>query len=97
MEERKVQLLEGVANALATPKAPQDKTPSSFALYVDDKLKQMEACSHTITEKRIMDIIFKIEMGATCVTPTQRQHSISMSSSVSIVFECYNTYSKATF
>ena len=38
MEERKIQLLEGVVNALATPKAPQGKTPSSFALYVDDKL-----------------------------------------------------------
>ena len=78
MEERKIQLLEGVANALATPKAPQGKTPSSFALYVDDKLKQMDARSRTITEKRIMDILFEDEIRTTCVAPTQRQHSISM-------------------
>ena len=78
MEERKMQLLEGVANALATPKAPQGKTYSFFAVHVDDKLKQMDACSRTITEKRIKDILFEVEMGTTCVTPTQRQHSISM-------------------
>ena len=34
MEERKIQLPEGVANAVATPKAPQGKTPSSFALLL---------------------------------------------------------------
>ena len=68
MEERKIQLL----NALATPKAPQDKTPSSFAMYADDELKQMDARSRTITEKRIIDILFEVEMGTTCVTPTQR-------------------------
>ena len=78
MEERKIQLLEGVPNALATPKAPQGKIPSSFAMYVDDKLKYMDARSHTITEKRIMDILFETEMGTTCVRPIQRQHSISM-------------------
>ena len=78
MDERKTQSLEGVANALTTPKAPQRKTPSLFAMYVDDKLKQMVACSCTITEKRIMDILFGVEMGTTCVTPTQRQDSISM-------------------
>ena len=50
MEERKIKLLEGVANVLATPKAPQGKTPSSFDMYVDDKLKQMDAPSRTITE-----------------------------------------------
>ena len=78
MEERKIQLLEGVANALATPKALQGKTPSFFAVYVDDKLKQMDARSRTITEKRIMDILFKVEIGTTCVAPTQRQHLISI-------------------
>ena len=78
MKERNIQLLEGVANALATPKVPQCKTPSSFAMYVDDKLKQMDAHSLTITEKRIMDILFEVEMGTTCVVPIQRQHSISM-------------------
>ena len=74
MEERKIQLLKGVANVLATPKAPQGKTPSSFAMYVDDKLKQMDARSRTIIEKRIMDILLEVEMGTTRVTPTQRQH-----------------------
>ena len=39
MEERKIQLLKGVINALATPKTPQGKIPSSFAMYVDKKLK----------------------------------------------------------
>ena len=78
MKERNIQLLEGVANALATPKVPQCKTPSSFAMYVDDKLKQMDAHCFTITEKRIMDILFEVEMGTTCVVPIQRQHSISM-------------------
>ena len=78
MEERKIQLLEGVANVLATPKALQGKTLSFFAVHVDDKLKQMDARSRTITEKRIMDILFKVEIGTTCVAPTQRQHSISI-------------------
>ena len=62
-----------------TPKAPQGKTPYSFTMYVDDKLKQKDARSRTITEKRIMDILFEVEMGTTCVTPTQTQNSISMS------------------
>ena len=48
-------------------------------MYVDDKLKQKDARSRTITEKRIMDILFEVEMGTTCVTPTQTQNSISMS------------------
>ena len=39
LEERKIQLLKGVINALATPKTPQGKIPSSFAMYVDKKLK----------------------------------------------------------
>ena len=79
MEERKIQLLEGVANALATRKAPQGKTHSSFAVFVDDRRKQMDARSRTITEKRIIrDILFEVKMGTKCVTPTQRQHSISM-------------------
>ena len=70
--------VEGVVIVLATPKAPQGKTPSSFAIYVDDKLKQMDARSRTITEKRVMDIFFEVDAGTTCVAPTQRQHSISM-------------------
>ena len=63
--------------SLATPKRPQGKTPSSFAMCVD-KLKLIDACSCTITEKRIMDILFEVEIGTTYVTPFQRQHSISM-------------------
>ena len=63
---------------LATPKTPQGETPSSFAMYFDDKLKQMDARFCRITEKRIMEILFEVEMGTTCVTHTQRQHSISM-------------------
>ena len=70
--------VEGVVNVLATPNAPQGKTPSSFAIYVDDKLKQMDARSRTITEKSVMDILFEVDTGNTCVAPTQRQHSISM-------------------
>ena len=77
-EERKIQLLEGVANALATPKGLQGKTHSSFGMYVDNKLKQMDARSRAITEKRIIDILFEVEMGTTCVASTQRQHLISM-------------------
>ena len=38
MEEREIQLLEGVANELVTLKALQDETPSSLAMYVDNKL-----------------------------------------------------------
>ena len=78
MEEREIRLLEGVANVLATPKALQSKTLSSFTMYVDDKLRQMDARSRPITKKRIMDILFEVEMRTTCVTPTQRQYSISM-------------------
>ena len=54
------------------------KTPYSVAMYVDNELKQMDARSRTITEKRIMDIVFQVEMGTTCGTPTQRQHSSDM-------------------
>ena len=38
MEEREIQLLEGVVNELVTLKALQGKTPSSLAMYVDNKL-----------------------------------------------------------
>ena len=39
----------------------------------------MNARSRTITKKRIIrDILFEVKMGTKCVTPTQRQHSISM-------------------
>ena len=78
MEKRKIQLLESIANALATPKSPQGKPLSSFAMHVENKLDQMDVLSCTITEKRIMYIIFEVEMGTTCVTTTQRQRSISM-------------------
>ena len=78
MEEIKIQLLEGVVNGLVTPKTPQGKTPFCFAMYVDDKLKEIDTHFSTITEKKIMDILFEIEMRTTCVTPTQRQQSISM-------------------
>ena len=78
MAERKIQLPEGVANMLATPKTPQGETPSSFAMYFDDKLQQMDARFCRITEKRIMEILCEVEMGTTCATHTQRQHSISM-------------------
>ena len=44
-KERKIQLLGGFANVLATPDTPQGKTPSSFAMHDDDKLKQMDARS----------------------------------------------------
>ena len=47
-------------------------------MYVDDKLKKMDARSHKITEKSFMDIVFEVEMGTTCVRTTKRQHSISM-------------------
>ena len=86
MEERKITLLEGVANVLATPKAPQGKTPSSFDMYADDKLKQMDARSRTITEKRIMDILFEVEMGTTCARPRTTVFDCSR-----VVFEWYDT------
>ena len=75
MEKRKIQ---SVVNVLARPKSPQGKPLSSFALQVENKLDQMDVLSCTITEKKIMYIIFEVEMGTTCVTTTQRQHSISM-------------------
>ena len=52
MEERKIQLLEGVPNALATPKALQGKIPSSFAMYVDDKLKYLDALAPTQSPRK---------------------------------------------
>ena len=48
------------------------KTPSSFAMYVNNRLKQMDARSSTITEKKMMDILLEVEMATTCVPPTQR-------------------------
>ena len=41
-------------------------------------LKQIDAHYRTITKKRIMDILFEVEIWTTCVTPIQRQYSISM-------------------
>ena len=45
MAERKIQLLGGFSNVLATPDIPQGKTPSSFTMHDEDKLKQMDAHS----------------------------------------------------
>ena len=80
MKERKIQLLEGIASALATPKAVQGKKPSSFAMHVDNKLKQIDARSYKITKKGIIDILFEVQIGTMCVTSAQRQHSISIRS-----------------
>ena len=80
MKERKIQSLEGIASALAIPKAVQGKKSSSFAMYVDNKLKQIDARSYKITKKGIIDILFEVQIGTTCVTSAQRQHSISIRS-----------------
>ena len=62
-------------DALATSKAPDGKTPSTFAMYVDDKLKQMDTCSRALTEKRIIDILFVQAQYSNGMPPVQAQYS----------------------
>ena len=38
--------------------------PSTFALYVDEKLKLLDNRARILTEKRISDILFEAEMGS---------------------------------
>ena len=45
---------------------------SNFALYVDERLNQMSSRSRKLTEKRINDIIFDVEMSEIQLEDSQR-------------------------
>ena len=62
-----MEILEGCSKILASSVSSKDvdtqQKPSTFALYVDRKLKLLDNRTHIITETRISDILFEAEMG----------------------------------
>eukprot|EP00111_Clytia_hemisphaerica_P013317 TCONS_00039088-protein len=64
--EKKLELLTKCTDALASKSRPSETslTPkvSNFALYVDERLNQMNSRLRKLTEKRINDAIFDAEM-----------------------------------
>ena len=64
MEERKIQLLEGVANALATRQAPQGKTHSSSpCLLTIDGSKWMLAPAQSRRKELLGTFFSKLKWG----------------------------------
>ena len=63
-----MEVLEGCPKMLASSVSSKDvgtqQKPSTFALYVDEKLKLLDNRTRIFTEKRISDIIFEAEMGS---------------------------------
>ena len=61
-----MEILEGCFKMLASSVSSKDvdtpQKPSSFALYVDEKLKLFDNQTRIFTEKRISDILFEAEM-----------------------------------
>ena len=68
LEEKKMEILEGCSKMLASSVSSKDvdtqQKPSTFALYVDEKLKLLDNQTRIFTEKRISDILFEAEMGS---------------------------------
>ena len=66
LEEKKMEILEGCFKMLASSVSSKDtqQKPSTFALYVDEKLKLLDNRTRIFTEKRISDILFEAEMGS---------------------------------
>ena len=68
LEEKKMVILEGCSKMLASSVSWKDvdtqQKPSTFALYVDEKLKMLDDRTRIFTEKRISDILSEAEMGS---------------------------------
>ena len=65
--EKKLDLLSKCTEAItanANPKANESSNPkiSALALYVDEKLSELNKRTRRIAEKRISDVLFDIEM-----------------------------------
>lgn len=65
--ERKLDLLSKCTDAITSKAAPIKEASSApkvsnFALYVEEKLSQLDKRSKRIAEKRISDILFEVEM-----------------------------------
>ena len=65
--EKKLDLLSKCTEAItanAKPKANESSNPkiSTFALYVDEKLSELNKRARRIAEKRISDVLFDMEM-----------------------------------
>ena len=64
-EAKKDELFATCIRALQEPPPKQESVPkvSSFAMYVDEKLKNLDNRSRALAEKRISDVLFDLEMG----------------------------------
>ena len=71
--EKKLDLLSKCTEAItanAKPKANEFSNPkiSAFALYVDEKLSELNKRTRRIAEKRISDVLFDMEMSTDVLT-----------------------------
>ena len=71
--EKKLDLLSKCIEAItanAKPKATESSNPkiSAFALYVDEKLSELNKRTRRIAEKRISDVLFDMEMSTDVLT-----------------------------
>ena len=69
LAEKKLDLLSKCTEANANTKTPLPNDSATtklslFSLYVEEKLSQLDKRNRRIAEKRISDILFKIEMSA---------------------------------
>ena len=68
LEEKMMEILEGCSKMLASSVSSKDvdtqQKSSTFALYVEEKLKLLDNRTRIFTEKRISDILFEAEMGS---------------------------------
>ena len=61
--DRKIELLSKCTEAITKkPVESADSNHSAFALCVDEKLSQLGKRNRRITEKRISDMLFRVEM-----------------------------------
>ena len=64
--EKKLELLSKCTDAITSKAAVSSEPPaqkiSNFAMYVDEKLSNLDKRSRRITEKRISDVLFEAEM-----------------------------------
>ena len=77
-EAKKDELFATCIKALQEPPPNLESVPkvSSFAKYVDEKLKNLDNRSRTLAEKRITDVLFDLEMGneINSQPPSQTSH-----------------------
>ena len=68
LEEKMMEILEGCSKMLASSVSSKDvdtqQKSSTFAVYVEEKLKLLDNRTRIFTEKRISHILFEAEMGS---------------------------------